>query len=536
MNFAGARIRFDWKPLLIALAVLIVYLSVIVGLVKQWFNDGNYSHGLIIPFVVGFIVWKEFRKLQTLSRGPEFSLGLLIVFLGLIMLLVGTLGSELLSQRVSLLVVLAGTVIYFFGRRVLFTLSVPFALLLLAIPIPQIIFNKIAFPLQLLATRAAHAFIVLYGVPSERKGNVIELVTIGGSKVALEVAEACSGIRTLMTLMTLGLIYAYFTREERPVINERFHDIYKDPNLWRTVILILCTVPIALITNAGRVLLTGIATYYYGQQILESWWHDAFGWVTFGIAFIFLIAVSWALAKLRFKKSRDFKLSRSGETPFSERIRRVEDWHIASLVIALATAGLAINWLGNRPPPKTERLPFSQFPSRISNAMRMGADTKFNPQTEQILGASDYVMRNYIEPTRKFNLYIGYYETQRSGMTYHSPQNCLPGSGWEMSDGQAVEISSYAGTSFNANRYIVQQGDDRRVMIYWYQGRGRTNTSEYRDKLDTIIDSITTGRSDGSMVRVLAPVYAGETDAEALAAAKNFAAGVYEVIPRFVPD
>ena len=166
----------------------------------------------------------------------------------------------------------------------------------------------------------------------------------------------------------------------------------------------------------------------------------------------------------------------------------------------------------------------------------MGADTRFNAETERILGATDYVLRNYIEPPRKFNLYIGYYETQRTGMTYHSPQNCLPGSGWEMTDGEDIEINTLKGATFNANRYVVQRGDDRQIMIYWYQGRGRVNTSEYSEKIYTVLDSITTGRSDGSMVRVLTPVYTDETDSQAVESAKNFAAAVYDVIPPFVPN
>ena len=149
MNFAEAQTSFNWRPLLIIAAVMAVYAWVILALIQQWWSDENYSHGLIIPFVAGFIVWQEFGKLRRLRR-PEVPIGLIIVFSGLIMLLVGRLGSELFTQRISLIVVLAGVVIYFFGRRVLFILTVPFVLLLLAIPIPQIVFNKIAFPLQLL--------------------------------------------------------------------------------------------------------------------------------------------------------------------------------------------------------------------------------------------------------------------------------------------------------------------------------------------------------------------------------------------------
>src|SRR5215203_1431095 len=323
MGISRDQIRFSWIPLAIAAALLFVYFSVIVGLVKHWWSDENYSHGLIIPFIVGFIVWQEFDRLKALPHRPEFLIGLIIVVSGLVMLLFGTLGSELLTQRVSLVLLMAGATVYFFGRRILFALAVPFFLFILAIPIPQIVFNKIAFPLQLLASRAASAFLLFVGIPAKRSGNVIELVTIGGSKVALEVVEACSGIRSLMTLVTLGLLYAYFTRDQHEIGNRKYRDIFKDPNFWRTVLLILAMVPIALITNASRVFLTGIGSYYYGQQIVESWWHDGYGWLSFCIALVLLVAVNWALSKIAFPKRMASEILESEHAPFSEFRRRV---------------------------------------------------------------------------------------------------------------------------------------------------------------------------------------------------------------------
>ena len=536
MKLTEAQVRFTLGTLLVPAAVLAAYYSVILGLVNHWWNDENYSHGLIVPFVVGLIIWQDIGRLRTIARKPEFSLGLIIVITGLMMLLLGTLGSELLTQRVSLIVVLAGSVVYFLGRRVLFSLAVPFGLLLLAIPIPQIIFNKVAFPLQLLATRAAHTSLLFLGIPSERSGNVINLITINGNSAALEVVEACSGIRSLITLMTLAIIIAYFTRDEHVNDHRRFRDFFSDPNLRRTIFLMLLMVPVALVTNALRVVLTGIATYFSGREILDSWWHDAIGWASFGLALVLLITANWAISKVRFlNRINTESFSRDG--PRKSAIHKsARGWQVAPLLFTLLTAGFVINWLHHRSPVKVERRSFSEFPFRISNAVRIGEDAKFDLETERVLGATDYIMRNYIEPPRKFNLYIGFYAAQRTGATYHSPLNCLPGTGWSMSDGTQVEIQTGNGAIFSANQYIVQQGSNRQVMIYWYQGRGRTNTSEYSDKLYTVIDSMRTGRTDGSMVRVLTPAYYDETDLVAQESAQKFAASVYDVIQPFVPD
>jgi exosortase D (VPLPA-CTERM-specific) len=424
----------------------------------------------------------------------------------------------------------------FFSRRVLFFLAVPFALLLFAVPIPQIVFNKVAFPLQLLATRAANAALVFFGISSQRNGNVIDLLTVNGSKVALEVAEACSGIRSLMLLLSLAVLFAYFTSEKGHGSVKTVREIFKDPNLWRTLILLLFMVPVALLTNATRVILTGIAAHYYGQEVLDSWWHDAFGWLSFGVAVLLLIAFNWGLTKIRILNGINFDSSTIEDHRTSVVVRTIKNGQIVTLVTMLVATGLLINYLQHRTPPAVERLSFSEFPSNISGAVRMRPDVRFDAETERVLGASDYIMRNYIEPPRKFNLYIGFYEAQKTGSTYHSPQNCLPGSGWVLSEGRDVQIRTTDGESFTAKQYVVQQRDNRQVMLYWYQGRGRTNSSEYSDKFYTILDSVRTGRTDGSIVRILTPVYADETDVDAEGAAKRFAANVYEVLSPFVPE
>ena len=144
-------------------------------------------------------------------------------------------------------------------------------------------------------------------------------------------------------------------------------------------------------------------------------------------------------------------------------------------------------------------------------------------------------MRDYALPSGKTaNLYVGFYNSQRTGATYHSPQNCLPGSGWEMKNPELVEIKTPAGKTFTANRYVVQNGDYREVLVYWYQGRGRATASEYRDKVYTVLDSLFRRRSDGAMVRVMTP--AGGDEAESLQAAVDLSAQISDRLAPFVPE
>lgn len=149
--------------------------------------------------------------------------------------------------------------------------------------------------------------------------------------------------------------------------------------------------------------------------------------------------------------------------------------------------------------------------------------------------ASDYVMRDYVNVNgTPANLYIGYYDSQRSGGTYHSPQNCMPGSGWEMTSPESVEITTPQGNKFTVNSYLVENGQSKQIMIYWYQGRGRAIASEYKDKVFTIWDSIIKSRSDGSMVRIMVPV--GQSEAEALQSAIDLSAQTSDNLSLFIPN
>jgi exosortase len=292
-NSSKPAFKIAWQPVLIAAALLFLYALVLIRLGKHWWTDENYSHGLLVPFVIGFIVWSQFDRLKETARNPKFGLGLCAILFALFMLLGGALSAELFTQRISFVLMLAGIIVYFFGIKILKILAVPFLLLLLAIPIPQIIFNKIAFPLQIWASQAAIWGIRIFEVASVRKGNVIEILPQGATQVvALEVVEACSGIRSLMTLVTLALILAYFTRERSETEQTPF---WKIRDFWRGAVLMFSAIPIAIFTNAARVTATGVLTFYYGKRATEGTWHDLAGWLVYVAALILLIAVNFLL-------------------------------------------------------------------------------------------------------------------------------------------------------------------------------------------------------------------------------------------------
>ena len=235
-------------------------------LVSQWRHDPNFSHGFFVPLFSAFVMWQERGRLRHIAPTPAWP-GQLILAFALCILIVGQLGAELFLARVSLLFLGAGLIVLFLGWKFLRGLSFPLAFLLLMIPIPTIIFNQITFPLQLLASRVAAAILPLFSVPILREGNVIILPSM-----ALEVAEACSGIRSLMSLVTLAVIYGHLV-EKRLAIR------------W---ILALGAIPISVAANSVRIIGTGLLVQYWDPDKAQGFFHLFSGWLIFVVSLVML--------------------------------------------------------------------------------------------------------------------------------------------------------------------------------------------------------------------------------------------------------
>lgn len=275
-----------WSATLVVLAsVGLVFGQVFVRLVDAWIVDGNYSHGFLIVPLAGYFVWERRARLAAAAIAPSW-IGLVALAGGIAVLLAGLWGSELFLSRVALLPVIAGIVLFLFGWQHLRILAFPIAFLFLMIPIPSIIFNQIAFPLQLFASRVGEWAIATAGIPILREGNVLIL-----AHTTLEVAEACSGIRSLVSLITLGIVYGYFM----------------DPRSWVRGLIVLSAVPVAIIANGARVAGTGMAAHWIGEEAAQGFFHQFSGWIVFIFAFAMILVIQRIIAK--------FAPSPAGPTP-----------------------------------------------------------------------------------------------------------------------------------------------------------------------------------------------------------------------------
>jgi exosortase len=261
-----------WQVVALLLLIGWLYASILARLLLQWVgpaHDPNFEHGIFVPLFALFVLWQDRKKLAAIASAPSW-VGLPLVVLSLLMLVLGILGAELFFSRVSLLILLAGLSILFQGWTFFHAVLFPWAFLILMIPIPNLILQQITFPLQLLASGLATMLLELVGVPVLRQGNVIVLASM-----PLDVAEACSGIRSLLTLVTLAIIYGYLM----------------ETRTWVRVLLAVSAVPIAVAANSFRIFGTGLLVQYWDPDKAEGFYHALGGWLIFVVALIMLFAV-----------------------------------------------------------------------------------------------------------------------------------------------------------------------------------------------------------------------------------------------------
>jgi exosortase len=268
-----------WQVAALLLLIAWLYGSILARLFLQWVgphHDPNFEHGIFVPLFAFFVVWQERKRLASIAPAPSWA-GLPLVVLSMLVLVLGILGADIFLPRLSLLILLAGLIIllqgWTFFRAVLF----PWAVLILMVPIPSLIISRVTFPLQLLASKLSTALLQLVGVPVLRNGNVIQL-----PRMNLNVVEACSGIRSLLTLVTLAIIYGYLMETRK----------------WVRVVLALSAIPIAVAANSFRIFGTGLVVQYWDPDKAEGFFHGFSGWLIFVVALTMLWALHQAIARI----------------------------------------------------------------------------------------------------------------------------------------------------------------------------------------------------------------------------------------------
>ena len=495
-RLSSGWLRFQAWSLLVL--VLWLYHSILYRLVIQWKDDPDVSHGFVVPLFALFLLWQDRRKLKTVESEPSWT-GLPLLVLALLMLLLGVLGVELFTSRLSLLILLAALIILFRGWTFFRAVLFPWAFLSLMIPLPNLILQKFTFPLQMLASQLATGMLRAVGIVVNRQGNIINLAAM-----QLEVAKACSGIRSLLSLVTLAIIYGYLLEKR----------------MWVRVVLACAAVPIAVAANSFRIFGTGVLAEYWDPDKAQGFLHEFQGWLVFVVSLILLFAVH-SLMNLIWKNPSGGKVAPPQNPETRPEIERpsaapasTSTWSprfLTAAFLLLATAGYL--WAHSQDEVLPPRQPLSSLPTQFDGWT--GKDYTLDEETLDILGHPEYVARDYYldasDPEPWIDLFIAYYPTQKYGETPHTPAHCLPGAGWVPTQRQVVLLKAPDGSSFQVNRYVVSNGLDRQLALYWFQAHGRAVASEYRLKYYLVSDSIRLHRSDGALIRLMTPMYEGES-------------------------
>lgn len=257
--------------------IILIYWPVLVGLVTEWYNDDNYSHGFLIPLVSGFFIWKKRAELKRMIEPTGATLGLALIIGGMAVFVMANAAAEYFTLRISLIATLYGLIWYLLGRRVALAIWFEIFFLLFMIPLPYVIYYAATFPMQLFATKVTVKILNIIGMSAVRQGNIIHL-----PGYSLEVAEACSGLRSLISLLALGALYARMTQTGLP----------------RQLLLFASTVPIAIAANIFRILFTAVGAYTISRELAEDFLHELSGMMVFIVSFIMLF-IWGAIIKVR---------------------------------------------------------------------------------------------------------------------------------------------------------------------------------------------------------------------------------------------
>lgn len=508
----------------IALAVVSGLLGTIFydglqSMAEMWFNTEEYSHAVIIPFVSLFLVWQKKDELERVPFTGSLA-GLGVVAFGLCVFLLGQLSASLTVMQYAFVITLAGALLAWMGWQGFRIILMPFLFLSLMLPIPSFLYQDFSAQLQLFSSNIGVWVIRLFGISVYLEGNVIDL-----GSMKLQVAEACSGMRYLLGLMTIGFIAAYFFKVA----------------FWKRAFVFFSSIPVAILMNSFRIGVIGVMVEYWGKGMAEGFLHDFEGLVISMACTAMLVAEMWLLTRIG-KDSRPlrevFGLEFPAPTPSNAEVRQRElPRQFVVVVVLLAAVAVLARMLPENVESSPARKVFSEFPLEFGSWK--GKEDRLEHIFIDILKFDDYLLADFVDQSgQPVNLYVAYYNSQRTGKVPHSPRTCLPGGGWNV-EGITQRIIGDVlvnGQPLTVNRTVIRRGETKQLVYYWFQQRGRVMTNEYLVKLFVSWDVMTRNRSDGAMVRLVAPIGRGQSEEEVDRKLVSFAKEVSGVMPAYIPE
>jgi len=530
-----------------AVILAFVYQTALNQLIFHDWHREDYTHCMLIPFVIIYLIWEKKKELSETPSLPSWK-GLVPFLIGVILFWMGELGGEYFTLYISLWLVIVGLLWMHLGWRTIQTIWFALIIGLTMFPFPNFISTRISLQLQLISSKLGLWMVHLSGMSGYREGNVIDL-----GFTQLQVVEACSGLRYLIPIMVLALLLAYFFRA----------------HMWKKIVLFVSSVPVAVIMNSLRIALTGILYSVWGAKVAEGFFHSFSGWMIFIFALAVLLIEMFILSKVmpgngsrgkgkgseeeegngsRFKVQGSRKSNAEGEDA-DKRTRGETTTHSRILAFArnrgntafvVAIIVLVLTLALSRAVEFREKIPiaksFNQFPTEIGEWK--GTRQTMEQQYLNALFFSDYIIADYRNSQGKeVSFYVAYYDSQRKGEAIHSPETCLPGSGWifRQSGTTHIALGGNNQRSIPVNRAFMEKPGVKELVYFWFPMRGRVLTKLSEVKIANFWDSLTKQRTDGALVRVITPVYKNEEMAEAEARLAGFTKEVVPILDQFIP-
>ncbi len=507
----------------------VLYWSLIIGglvlafwdstqkLIEIWTNREEYSHGFFIPLITLYLLWQQ--KDKWLGGKGHWS-GVAVAAAGAALLLMGQLATIHLVVHYGMVTVIIGAFIARYGIGAFRRVWMPLAFLYFMMPLPPFLHNQISLKMQLLSSMLGVGFIRVCQIPVFLEGNVIDL-----GVYQLQVAEACNGLRYLFPLFSLSFLFAY---------------LYRGP-IWQRWVIFLSALPWTVLLNSFRIGVIGVLVNRWGIGMAEGFLHDFEGWIVFMVCVGLLLIEIKLLALLagNHKSLADLiplpgGARSTGTARQPDAMPKTAYGTLAILLIAVIGSII----LQHREEIIPERKSFLYFPLQITEWQ--GQKDYLEKIYLDSLKVTDYLLADYHSPhsTAPVNLLIAYYEAQRAGVAAHSPRSCIPGGGWEIQSLQQHTLDDIRvnGQPLHFNRLVIAKGENKQLVYYWFQQRGRDLTNEYLVKWFLLYDALTKKRTDGALVRLVTPVEIVGGIEKADQRLHTFLKPLVSVVPEYVPQ
>ncbi|ABD57187.1 VPLPA-CTERM-specific exosortase XrtD [Jannaschia sp. CCS1] len=492
------------------------------ALIDAW-QRPEYSHGPLIPVLSLLLFLRQLKEVPE-NPGPvrDRWIGVVVVAMALTVGAVGKLANIDDIIIYATIIWVGGILLISFGWTVGKHFWPPVLHLVYMLPLPDTLYYKMTNQLQLVSSELGVWFLRIFNVPVFLQGNIIDLGVL-----RLHVADACSGLAYLFPILSFSYIFAV---------------LYRGPT-WHKAILLISAVPITIVMNSVRIAIAGVIANTWGVEWLDGFTHFFEGWVVFLACIVIMFILAWVLlltqrSKMSLTEALD--LETDGIATQAMRVRLVQP--STALISSVALAGIALlAWQAapERGSEPVERDSFAVFPRELGNWRQVGPAQILEPDIEAALQADDYhqISLRQDGALHDVGLFMAWYQDQSQGGV-HSPEICLPGSGWEIAWLERTDITTMIDSEvpFQINRAIIEQGMTRMMVYYWFQQGERRIAWDMAAKFYLMIDGITTGSTDGAMVRLTTVIGGGETDADAEARLQDVLREAMPHLPRFIPQ